>query len=166
MVALVIENMSPAHWRQVRRIYQEGIDTGMATFETRATSWREWDRRHLPFARLVSLSDGSVTGWAALGAVSTRPVYSGVAEVSVYVGASWRGLGTGRALLEKLIAESEKHGIWTLQASIFPENESSISLHKHGGFREVGIRRSIGEMNGVWRDTMLLERRSEVVGTD
>ena len=166
MVALLIENMSPAHWPQVHQIYQEGIDTGVATFETRAASWKEWDHRHLPWARLVALADGSVIGWAALSAVSTRPVYSGVAEISVYVGASWRGQGAGRGLLEKLVAESEKNGIWTLQASIFPENEGSISLHKRCGFREVGIRRSIGQMNGVWRDTMLLERRSEVVGTD
>ncbi len=165
-MALVIDDLTPTHWQQVCQIYQEGIDTGLATFERRAPSWEKWDQGHLPFARLVALADGVVRGWAALGVVSARPVYSGVAEVSVYVGANWREQGTGRLLLERLIAESEKNAIWTLQASIFPENESSIALHQRCGFREVGIRRRIAQLNGTWRDTVLLERRSEVVGTD
>jgi|SRR5450432_2919859 len=165
-MATVLQQMSHAHWEPVREIYREGIDTGLATFETRASDWEKWDQGHLPFARLVALSAGAVRGWAALGAVSARPVYSGVAEVSVYVGAGWRGQGTGGLLLDRLIAESEENLIWTLQASIFPENESSIRLHQHGGFREVGIRRRIGQLNGVWRDTVLLERRSTVVCTD
>ena len=161
----MVEEMADGHWPQVRQIYREGIGTGLATFETRASSWEIWDQGHLPFARLVALSDGLVIGWAALGAVSARPVYSGVAEVSVYVGAIWRGQGVGRLLLERLVAESEKNALWTLQASIFPENDSSIKLHRRCGFREVGIRRRIAQLNGVWRDTILLERRSEVVGT-
>ena len=165
-MALVIEEMAPAHWQQVRQIYQEGIGTGLATFETRPSSWEKWDQGHLPFARLVALSDGGVKGWAALGAVSLRPAYSGVAEVSVYVGAIWRGQGVGSLLLEKLVAESEKNAIWTLQASIFLENESSIKLHRRFGFRHVGIRRRIAKLNGVWRDTVLLERRSELVGAE
>lgn len=163
-VDFLIAEMSPAHWQRVRQIYQEGIETGLATFETEAPSWEKWDRRHLSFGRLVVLSGGTVAGWATLSAVSQRPVYSGVAEVSVYVGAHWRGQGAGRLLLEKLIAESEKNAVWTLQAGIFPENESSIRLHRHCGFRKVGIRRRIAQLRGVWRDTVLLERRSEVVG--
>ena len=165
-MALVIEDMTPAHWPQVRQIYQEGIDTSLATFERRAPSWEEWDQEHLRFARLVALASGLVRGWAALGAVSARAAYSGVAEVSVYVGASWRGQGIGRLLLERLIVESEKNAIWTLQASIFPENESSIALHQRCGFWVVGIRRRIAQLHGAWRDTVLLERRSEVVGRD
>ena len=164
-MAAVIEEMVPAHWEHVRQIYQEGIDTGLATFETRVPSWAAWDQGHLAFGRLVARAAGVVTGWAALGAASARPAYSGVAEVSVYVSAGWRGQGIGLLLLERLIAESEKNVIWTLQASIFPENESSIGLHQRCGFREVGRRRRIAQLHGVWRDTVLLERRSEVVGT-
>ena len=131
-----IVKLEPAHWNQVRQIYVDGLRTGQATFETEAPPWEKWDQGHLPFARLVARLEGIVEGWAALSAVSARSVYAGVAEVSVYVGKSWRGKGVGRALLEQLIAESEKSGIWTLQASIFPENNSSISLHKTCGFRE------------------------------
>jgi phosphinothricin acetyltransferase len=115
---------------------------------------------------LVALSDQAIAGWAALSAVSARQVYSGLAEVSVYVAARWRGQGAGRRLLERLIIESEQNAIWTLQAGIFPENESSLTLHQHCGFRKVGIRRRIGQLNGVWRDTILLERRSDVVGVE
>lgn len=165
-MTLVIEDMAREHWPQVRQICQEGIDTGMATFETGVPAWEKWNLGHLPFARLVALADGVVRGWAALGAVSERRVYAGVAEVSVYVGASWRGRGAGRLLLERLIIESETNAIWTLQAGIFPENESSLALHRRCGFREVGIRRRIGQLHGVWRDTILLERRSPVVGID
>ena len=165
-MAFLIADMSPTHWRAVRQIYQEGIDTGQATFETRAPSWEKWDQGHLSFARLVALSDQAIAGWAALSAVSARQVYSGLAEVSVYVAARWRGQGAGRRLLERLIIESEQNAIWTLQAGIFPENESSLTLHQHCGFRKVGIRRRIGQLNGVWRDTVLLERRSDVVGVE
>ena len=165
-MVVVIAEMTPAHWGEVLQIYQEGIDTGLATFETRAPSPEKWDQGHLPFARLVALSDGAVRGWAALGAVSARPAYAGVAEVSVYVGGRWRGQGIGRLLLERLVSESERNAIWTLQASIFPENESSITLHQRCGFQAVGVRRRIAQLNGVWRDTILLERRSDVVGVE
>jgi len=163
-MAVVIEEMDPAHWQQVRQIYQEGIETGLATFETELPSWEKWDEAHLPFARLVAIAQGLVQGWAALSAVSTRAVYSGVAEVSVYVSASWRGQGVGTALLKRLVDDSQKNGIWTLQSGIFPENVSSIALHESCGFRVVGTRKRIGKLHGIWRDTVLLERRSEVMG--
>ncbi|MDQ5845406.1 MAG: N-acetyltransferase family protein [Acidobacteriota bacterium] len=154
-------------WPTVRAIYLEGIATGQATFETTAPSWEKWDNGHLPFARLVATSeDGRVAGWAAISSGSARAVYRGVAEVSVYVGNEFTGRGIGRALLEQLVIASEENGIWTLQASVFPENQASMALHKRSGFREVGTRRRIGKMGEVWRDTVLLERRSQVVGTD
>ena len=161
---LDISKLEPAHWEQVLQIYLEGLKTRQATFETEAPSWERWDQGHLPFARLAAQSAGIVKGWAALSAVSARAVYAGVAEVSVYIGESWRGQGVGRALLERLIDESEKNGIWTLQASIFPENDSSIALHQSCGFREVGKRERIAQLHDVWRDTILLERRSKLVG--
>lgn len=159
-----IIEMTPAHWEQVQRIYAEGLSTGQATFETAVPSWEKWNAGHRGFGRLVAIADGQVTGWAALSAVSTRAVYSGVAEVSVYVAERVRGQGIGRALLERLIEVSERHDIWTLQASIFPENTSSVALHMSCGFREVGKREKIGKLHGIWRDTVLLERRSQVVG--
>ena len=163
----VIEKMRPEHWRQVRAIYLEGIATGHATFETEAPEWERWDTSHMPFARLVALADGGrVAGWAALGPVSNRKVYEGVAEVSVYVGEEFRGAGLGRALLEALVRESEAGGVWTLQASIFPENAASVALHRSCGFREVGRRERVAKLGRVWRDTVLLERRSRVVGAD
>lgn len=164
---LQIITLEPGHWSAVREIYVEGLRTGQATFETAAPSWEQWDAGHLPFARFLAVSDeipgGVVKGWAALSAVSTRIVYAGVAEVSVYVGERWRAQGVGRALLERLIVESERNGIWALQASIFPENKGSIALHKNCGFREVGRRERIGKLSGVWRDTVLLERRSNLL---
>jgi L-amino acid N-acyltransferase YncA len=163
-MALEIADISRADGEQILRIYLEGIATGQATFETDAPSWEEWGAGHLPFARLVAISDGVVTGWAALSPVSTRAVYAGAAEVSVYVGRDWRGQGVGHVLLEKLIEAAEKNGIWTLQAGIFPENEASIALHKNCGFREVGFRERIARLHGVWRNTVLLERRSKAVG--
>jgi phosphinothricin acetyltransferase len=163
----VIEKMRPEHWPRVRAIYLEGVATGQATFETEAPVWERWDAAHLPFARLVALADGGrVAGWAALGPVSTRKVYEGVAEVSVYVGEGFRGRGLGRALLEALVRESEAAGVWTLQASVFPENAASVALHLVCGFREVGRRERVARLRGVWRDTILLERRSRVVGAD
>lgn len=155
-----IDAMSPRDWESVRVIYLEGIATGIATFETSAPSWEEWDSRHLPHSRLVARRNGEVAGWAALTPVSKREVYAGVAEVSIYVGSAHRGTGIGRALLAALIDESEKNGIWTLQAGIFPENERSLNLHKLAGFREVGTRERIGQLRGQWRDVVLLERRS------
>jgi L-amino acid N-acyltransferase YncA len=158
--------LDAADWEDVGRIYRQGIESGQATFETDVPPWERWDVAHLPFARLVLTVDEKVRGWAALSKVSAREVYSGVAEVSVYVATESQGHGFGRVLLEALIAESEAHGVWTLQASIFPENEASIALHRRSGFREVGRRERIARLHGVWRDTLLLERRSVVAGTD
>lgn len=155
--------MQPHDWSAVRAIYLQGIATGNATFETGAPDWEKWDLGHLPHCRLVLRIDGDVAGWAALSPVSARGVYSGVAEVSVYVAAGARGRGAGSALLEALIAESERHGIWTLQAGIFPENTASLKLHHAHGFRLVGRRERIGCLDGVWRDVILLERRSATV---
>src|SRR5207302_5314766 len=161
--------MQSTDWEQVRTIYQEGIATGHATFETEVPSWEQWDAAHLPFARLVARAGreaGRVAGWAALSPVSQRCVYGGVAEVSVYVSQTQRRSGIGRQLLEALISESERNGIWTLQAGMFPENVGSLALHRRSGFREVGRRERIGKLNGVWRDTILLERRSSLVGIE
>jgi phosphinothricin acetyltransferase len=160
-----IRNLTPADWEAVRQIYLEGLATAQATFETEAPTWDAWDARHLPVARLVASAAVEICGWAALSPISARAVYTGVAEVSVYIGQHFRGQGLGRALLERLVEASEASGIWTLQASIFPENEPSIALHKICGFREVGFREHIGKLHGRWRDTVLLERRSRTVGT-
>ena len=157
----VIDQMRASDWDEVRAIYLEGIRTGHATFETEAPSWAQWDEAHLPFARLVMREGEKVLGWAALSPVSKRSVYRGVAELTVYVAASARGKAIGRALLEALISESELNGIWTLQASIFPENIASVELHRRCGFREVGRRERIAMLNGIWRDTLLFERRSQ-----
>jgi len=166
MTDYVIDTMKESDWEQVRSIYLEGISTGHATFETDAPLWEEWNTSHLPSCRFVARSGEIVKGWAALSPVSGRCVYAGVAEVSIYVGRGYRAQGLGRALLQALIAASESHGLWMLQAGIFPENEASIELHQRLGFREVGRRERIGKMNGRWRDTVLLERRSKVVGID
>lgn len=155
----MIDQMTASDWEQVRSIYLEGIRSGNSTFETDAPSWDKWNEGHLPFARLVMREADKVVGWAALSPVSKRDVYRGVAEVTVYVTKSARGRGFGRVLLEALIAESEKNDIWTLQASIFPENTASVELHLRCGFREVGRRERIAMLNGVWRDTILFERR-------
>ena len=155
--------MTANDWEQVRAIYLEGVREGNSTFETEAPSWEAWDEAHHKTPRLVMRTGDQVLGWAALSPVSKRRVYSGVAEVTIYVTESARGQGIGRALLEKLIDESEHAGIWTLQASIFPENEASIELHLKCGFREVGRRESIARLHGVWRDTILLERRSKLI---
>lgn len=155
------------HWPDVRRIHAEGIATGEATFETEPPSlWTDWSETHLEYGRLVALADGKVVGWAALTAVSDRCVYAGVAEVSVYVGAGARGQGVGSKLLARLIEEAEAHGIWTLQAGVFPENEQSVALHEKLGFRTVGRRERLGRLGGRWRDVLLLERRSTRVGVD
>ena len=155
----MIEQMRVNDWEQVCEIYLEGIRSGNSTFETDAPSWEKWNEGHLPFARLVMRDEETVIGWAALSPVSKRDVYRGVAEVTVYVTESARGKGIGRALLEALIADSEKNDIWTLQASIFPENTASVELHLRCGFREVGRRERIARLHGVWRDTILFERR-------
>lgn len=160
-----IEPMTADDWEAVRRIYLEGIATGHATFETAAPSWEEWDRARLPQGRLVARAAGAVRGWAALSPVSSRPAYRGVAEVSLYVEAACRGQGIGMALLRALIEAAEEAGLWTLQGAIFPENLASLALVQRGGFREVGRRERIGQRDGLWRDTILVERRSLVVGT-
>ena len=166
---MTLHPLTAAHWPQVRAIYEQGIATGNATFQTQAPGWDEWDPGHLPHSRWVALDasyggSGQVLGWAALSPVSGRCVYGGVAEVSVYVAGAARGRGVGRQLLAALVSTAEQHGIWTLQASIFPENTTSISIHAGAGFREVGRRERIGQLHGVWRDTVLLERRSAIVG--
>jgi L-amino acid N-acyltransferase YncA len=152
------------HWDAVRDIYAQGIATGNATFETVVPEWPEWDARHLPSCRLIAQLENEIVGWAALSPVSTRAVYRGVAEVSVYVATQAQGKGIGAALLARLISESEKHGIWTLQAGILAENATSIRLHQRAGFRVVGTREKIGCLHGQWRDTVLMERRSSIAG--
>lgn len=164
MSAPTITEMTSADWPQVRAIYLEGIATGDATFEVEAPAWEQWDAGHLAVGRLVARVDGRLVGWCALSPVSRRACYAGVAEASVYVGAAHRGRGVGRGLLLRLIGESERAGIWTLQAGTFPENEASLKLQLSCGFRVIGRRERVGRLNGAWRDTVLTERRSRVVG--
>ena len=162
---LDIEPMDTADWPDVRRIYEEGIATGRATFEAQAPEWDAWDASHRRECRFVARRSGRVVGWIALSAVSRRQVYRGVAEVSVYVAEDARGTGVGRALFERLILASEAAGIWTVQAGIQAENEASLALHEAVGFRRVGVREGFGQdASGVWRDVVLLERRSRTVG--
>jgi len=162
-----ISQMKSAHWPEVKRIYQEGIDTGQATFEKRPpATWITWSEKFLHHLSLVCLDDEQVLGWAAISRISTRKVYQGVGELSLYVGPESQGQGIGKMLMEEIIAESEKAGFWTLQAGIFPENIPSKNLHISFGFRVVGERRKIGKMTygshaGEWRDVLLLERRKE-----
>jgi L-amino acid N-acyltransferase YncA len=164
MVDFDIRAMRTDDWPAVRDIYSEGIATGNATFETETPEWMKWDSAHLPDCRLVARDSQRILGWAALSPVSSRRVYSGVAEVSVYVAAEARGRGVGKLLLQSLVEQSERYGIWTLQAGIFPENVPSLALHTSCGFREVGRRQKFGQRNGTWRDVLLLERRSSSVG--
>lgn len=161
---ITLTSMQPLDWAAVKKIYEEGIATGNATFQQSAPQWEEWDNTHLPHSRIVAKDEDQVLGWAALTPVSGRCVYAGVAEVSVYVREGARGKGLGRQLLQRLIEESEQNKIWTLQASIFPENIESIKIHEACGFRIVGYREKIGSMNGTWRDTILMERRSKIIG--
>jgi L-amino acid N-acyltransferase YncA len=156
--------MTPSDWPSVRAIYREGIATGNATFERSVPEWDLWDAGHLPVCRLLARQAGRPVGWAALSRVSARPVYAGVAEVSVYVAEAARGAGIGRVLLAALIAEAERSGFWTLQAAIFPENRASVTVHEKAGFRVVGVRERLGAMDGRWRDVVLMERRSRAVG--
>ena len=158
-----IEKMNYKDWEQVSKIYMEGIHTGDATFEINVPSWESWSSKHLSCCSIVACLENKILGWAAISPTSSRKVYSGVAEVSIYVSEECKGNGIGRALLKELIKLSENNGIWTLQAGIFPENKASINLHKKCGFRIVGIREKIGKMNDVWRDVVLMERRSEKI---
>jgi len=164
IMKFIIEKMKADDWAAVRDIYHEGIEAGNATFETEVPSWEEWDRSHLPDCRLVAKAEGEVVGWVALSPLSGRCVYRGIAEVSLYVKGSARRQGIGKALLNAVIEESERMGIWTLQGSAFPENVASIAAQKACGFREVGRRERISQLNGVWRDIILMERRSKKVG--
>jgi L-amino acid N-acyltransferase YncA len=159
-----IKTMEPQHWNEVKRIYEEGLSTGNATFQTSAPEWEEWDKAHIQKCRLIALDNGKLVGWAALSSVSDRCAYGGVAEVSVYVSNAARGKGIGKELLQNLIEDSESNQFWTLQAGIFPENKASIRIHEENGFRIIGTREKIGKMKGVWRDTLILERRSNTVG--
>jgi L-amino acid N-acyltransferase YncA len=157
--------LTAAHWPAVRAIYEAGIATGQATFTTSAPTWEVWDASHLAPCRLVATNAAAqVLGWAALTPVSGRQVYAGVAEVSIYIAAEARGRGVGKHLLAALVTESEQQGLWMLQAGIFPENAASLALHASQGFRTVGRRERIGQLRGRWHDTLLLERRSPVVG--
>ena len=160
-----IDLMKSTDWLEVSRIYQEGIATGLATFETTVPSWEEWDEARVSHSRLVARGDG-VLGWAALSVVSKRPCYAGVAEVGIYVSAPARGRGVGSALLDALIESSEAHKVWTLQAATIADNSPSLALLEKCGFRVVGRRERIGKLRGIWRDTVLTERRSKIVGTD
>jgi L-amino acid N-acyltransferase YncA len=160
----IIDALKATDWEQVRAIYLEGIATRNATFETSSPAWEKWDASHLPFGRLVARANDAVLGWGALSPVSDRCCYAGVAEASIYVGKSHRGQGIGAALLRAVIDLSEQNGIWMLQAGIFPENAGSLALVKKCGFREVGRRERLGQLDGAWRDVLLLERRSTVTG--
>lgn len=160
---MTIRELRPEDWSAARAIYEEGIRSGDATFETETPSWERWDAAH-PELRLVAEHEGSVVGWAALSPSSPRPCYCGVGEVSVYVSEDARGAGLGRTLLDELVARSEQAGYWTLTAGVFPENEASLRLHHACGFRKVGVRERLGRLGGLWRDVVLLERRSTLVG--
>lgn len=160
----LLRQMTENDWPSVVEIYKQGIETGNATFEKAIPTWEKWNAGHLPDCRIVATIDDIVIAWAALTPVSGRCVYAGVGEVSVYVSNRYQGLKIGTKILEKLIAESEESGVWTLQAGIFPENKASIKIHENLGFRLVGFREKIGKMDGIWRDTILLERRSKIIG--
>ncbi len=165
-MSFVIRAMTSEDWTQVAAIYAEGIATGNATFETDVPSYEQWAPRHVAGCSLVACDGTAVAGWGALSPYSERRAYAGVAEASVYVGESHRGKGIGTTLLSRLIERSETKGFWTLQAAIFPENTASIAMCQRQGFREVGVRRRLGQLNGTWRDVVLLERRSYRVGID
>ena len=156
---LAIRSLERDDWDEVARIYADGLSTGVASFEVDVPPWDEWDRRHLPFLRLAAVTGGAVAGWAAVTPVSRRACYAGVVEHSVYVDAAARGRGIGRALLERLLAEAPAHGVWTVQTSIMAANGPSLALHEAVGFRVVGRRERIAQRDGVWHDTILLERR-------
>jgi phosphinothricin acetyltransferase len=155
--------MLPEHWPKVSNIYKEGIITGMATFEKEIPNWEDWNSNHLKTCRLIASIKEEIVGWAALSPVSTRCVYGGVGEVSVYVSGEFRGNHIGEKLLKKLIVESERNGLWTIQSGVFPENITSIKLHEKVGFRKIGYREKIGELDGIWKDNILFERRSKLI---
>lgn len=160
----IIDEMKSTDWEQVKNIYLEGIKTGIATFQTEAPDWENWNRGHLNVCRLVARSEDSILGWVALSPTSSRSCYSGVVEVSIYISEKYKGSGIGTVLLRNIIKQSEEKGIWSLYCAIIRENIASITLHKKCGFREIGIRERIAKMNnGIWHDVVLMERRSKVV---
>ena len=164
MESISFRSLQASDYPSVKEIYELGIATGNATFQTEAPGWEAWDQDHLAKARIVAIENNRVIGWAALTPVSGRCVYAGVAEVSVYIHTDARKKGVGKKLLSELVAQSEGENLWTLQAGIFPENKASLKIHEQCGFRQIGYREKIGKMNGLWRDTVLLERRSKTVG--
>lgn len=161
---LIIRPMAPTDWEAVARIYKEGIDTGFATFETEIPTYESWDSAHMDSCRLIAAKNGAVAGWAALSPVSSRCVYGGIGEVSIYIDRDSRGKGVGRLLMEALIRASEAEGLWTIQSGIFPDNEGSIALHRKMGFRYIGKREKVGQLHGIWKDNLLFERRSTIIG--
>ncbi len=163
-VNMKVIDISEENFPEVARIYGDGLKTGTATFETTVPSWEKWDNGHLSFGRILAVEDNNYLGWAALSPVSSRCVYGGVAEVSVYISESARGKGVGEFLLKKLIEISETNNIWTLQSGIFRDNLASHKLHIKCGFREIGYKEKVGQLRGVWKDNVLLERRSKIVG--
>lgn len=161
---ITIRAMERSDWQAVSKIYEEGIATGFATFETSIPTYESWDAAHMNSCRLIATENEKILGWAALSPVSSRCVYGGIGEVSIYVGKDSRGKGAGRLLMNALIKESEAEGLWTIQSGIFPENKGSIELHKKVGFRFIGKRERVGKLDGEWKDNLLFERRSETVG--
>ena len=163
---MIIRSMQATDWEDVSRIYAEGIQTGFATFEQQVPTYESWDMAHVESCRLIAEDEGQVLGWAALSPVSSRCVYGGVAEVSVYIGEHSRGKGVGKALLNQLVSASEEAGFWTIQSGIFPENEASIALHEKVGFRFIGKRERVAKNHGEWTDNLLFEKRSKTIGID
>ena len=158
-----IRKFNRKDWASVSKIYAEGITTGIATFETEVPKFDVWDKKFIKKCRCIAETNNDVIGFGVLSQVSKRNVYKGVAELTIYVAENHRGKGVGKQLLEVLILESENEGFWMLQAGIFPENKPSIQLHKHCGFRIVGIREKIGKLNDTWHDNVLMERRSKII---
>lgn len=166
VVKMKIALLKEQHYPEVARIYREGLETGIASFETEVPDWNTWNDKFSPDCRLVAMKGKEIVGWCALSVVSKRAVYRGVAEVTIYIDSEHRGNGVGQRLLQALVTASEEAGYWSLQAGIFPENEASLKLHKKCGFRVVGIRERPAQRLGVWYDNVLLERRSKQVGID
>ena len=161
---MVFRSIDASNFHEVAAIYKSGLDTGNATFETQVPTYESWDKSHLPFGRITAYEGNQMLGWAALSKVSDRCVYGGVAEVSIYIAPESQGKGVGHILLQQLIEQSEQNGIWTLQCGIMRENEASIQLHLKCGFRLIGYREKVGKLGEVWRDNVIMERRSTVVG--
>lgn len=162
-IPMIIRPLLKADFPFVAEIYRQGIITGIATFETLVPSWEKWNEKYLEQCRLVAEEHGTVIGYTVVHSISKRECYSGVCEESIYIHEAWRGKGVGKKLLNALIEESERCGIWTLQAGIFAENKASITLHTHCGFRMIGFREKIAKLNGEWKDTVLMERRSKIL---